>query len=90
MEPDLGRAAVWAEAVALGAAATVGETEITLIVAVNGDSAVVAPCGICRELLISLAADVRAPVPGEEGARLVPAAGLLPNRFERTTHKEHE
>lgn len=59
LEANVGRAAICAEAIALGKAISEGETAFDTIVAVrrpaealsDADIAVVSPCGICRELL---------------------------------------
>ncbi len=49
LEAYIGRVAVCAEAIAIGHAATAGNTDIDTIVAVTEDGRVVPPCGICRE-----------------------------------------
>ena len=85
--------AVCAEAVALGRAATeAGDTDVDTIVAVYhpapdaADRAVrvVAPCGMCRELIADYAPAARVLVPGDGGepvARRV--AELIPGKYAR-------
>ena len=93
LEATVGRIAVCAEAVALGRAATeAGDTDVDTIVAVyhpapgTADHAVrvVAPCGMCRELIADYAPGARVLVPGEGGepvARSV--AELIPGKYTR-------
>lgn len=91
LEANVGRIAVCAEAVALGRAATdSGETEIDTIVAVHHpdvaatDAAipVVAPCGMCRELIADYAPRARVIVPDGSGTPQVVAIGdLLPVKY---------
>src|SRR4051812_5928442 len=59
IEAGVGRITVCAEAIAIGAAATGGDTEIEEIVAVNGSGQIVSPCGMCRELISDYAPDAR-------------------------------
>jgi cytidine deaminase len=62
----LGRAAVCAEAVAIGMAATAEpDAEITFVCAVNRRQVVIAPCGLCRELLLDYGPDAVVAVPTE-------------------------
>ena len=62
----LGRAAVCAEAVAIGMAATAEpDAEITFACAVNRRQVVIAPCGLCRELLLDYGPDAVIAVPTE-------------------------
>ena len=93
LEANVGRIAVCAEAVALGRAATeAGDTEVDTIVAVYHpapDAAdrivrVVAPCGMCRELIADYAPAARVLVPGEDGEPVArPIAALLPGKYAR-------
>lgn len=83
LEATVGRIAVCAEAVAIGMAATAGDTEIEMIVAVNRFGQVVSPCGMCRELIADYAPDARVIVPGETGPILVAISDLLPNKYHR-------
>ncbi len=91
LEASVGRIAVCAEAVALGRAATeAGDTDVGTIVAVYhagaspGVPAIVAPCGMCREMICDYAPLARVILPGADGHGLVAAiADLLPMRFAR-------
>jgi cytidine deaminase len=83
LEAYVGRLAVCAEAVALGMGAAMGDSEIETIVAVNRNGAVVAPCGMCRELISDYSPTARVIVPGEGGEEVVPVAALLPNKYVR-------
>jgi len=83
LEAHVGRIAVCAEAVTIGMAAALGDTEIDTIVAVNRNGEVVAPCGMCRELISDYAPMARVIVPGECGEEVVPVTGLLPNKYVR-------
>ncbi len=73
LEANVGRIAVCAEAVALGRAATEhGETQVEVAVAVyhsqDGQIAVCAPCGMCRELISDYAPDAQVLVPDDAGS----------------------
>lgn len=82
LEATVGRVAVCAEAIALGMAAADGDTAIDAIAAVSRDGTIVAPCGMCRELISDYAPAARVIVPDPDGAgRAVPIAELLPNRY---------
>jgi cytidine deaminase len=93
LEANVGRIAVCAEAVALGRAATeAGDTEVDTIVAVyhpvpeaaDQTVRVVAPCGMCRELIADYAPEARVLVPGDDGAPVVRLIGaLIPGKYTR-------
>ncbi len=89
LECRVGRVAVCVEAVAIGRAATEGDGhEIETIVAVYCTAAevepeVVAPCGMCREMISDYAPAARVIVPGANGPRVVRASRLLPGKFAR-------
>ena len=90
LECYVGRVTVCAEAVAIGRAVTDGDgAEIEAIVAVYQASAddpepkVVAPFGMCREMISDYAPNARVIVPGETGPEVVPVASLLPGRYVR-------
>jgi len=83
LETTVGRIAVCAEAVAIGMAATAGDTQIEMIVAVNRFGKVVSPCGMCRELIADYAPDAKVIVPGETEPILVAISDLLPNKYHR-------
>lgn len=51
VEAGNGRISLCAEAVAIGTAATAGDTDISEIVAVTESGDIVPPCGMCRELI---------------------------------------
>jgi len=82
-ESRVGRVAVCAEAIAVGMAGAAGDTDIS--VTVNRGGEVVAPCGICRELISDYAPDAAVIVPGAEGPERVSIRTLLPNKYARTT-----
>ena len=86
LDATVGRAAICAEAVALGEAVMAGET-VEAVAAVrlprpdeNGEPHVVSPCGLCRELLLDYAPEARVVLPGR-GA--VPLRALLPSPYRR-------
>lgn len=79
----MGRIAVCAEAIAIGIAATAGDTEIEMIVAVNRGGQVVSPCGMCRELIADYAPDAKVIVPASLGTMLVTINDLLPKKYHR-------
>jgi len=84
LEANVGRIAVCAEAIVIGMAAADGDTDIDTIVAVNSSGKVVAPCGMCRELISDYALDAKVIVPSENGEKIVSVIELLPNKYERT------
>lgn len=93
LEANVGRIAVCAEAIALGRAATeAGDTDVDTIVAVYHpapDAAdqvvrVVAPCGMCRELVADYAPAARVLVPGANGEPVArPVGDLIPGKYTR-------
>ena len=83
LEAYVGRVAVCAEAIAVGMAGAAGDTDISVIVTVNRGGEVVAPCGICRELISDSAPDAAVIVPGAEGPERVSICTLLPNKYAR-------
>lgn len=83
LEATVGRIAVCAEAVAIGMAATAGDTQIEMVVAVNRVGTVVSPCGMCRELIADYAPDAKVIVPDETGPIIVAISDLLPNKYHR-------
>lgn len=80
LEASVGRVAMCAESIAVGMGAAAGDTDISVIVAVNRAGEIVAPCGICRELLSGYAPDAEVIVPGAEGPERVRITTLLPNK----------
>ena len=93
LDANVGRIAVCAEAVALGRAATeAGDTDVHTIVAVyhpapgapDQSVRVVAPCGMCRELIADYAPAARVLVPGEGDVPVARSvAELLPVKYAR-------
>lgn len=81
LETYVGRLAVCAEAIAVGAAATAGDSDIETIVAVRYTGDVVSPCGMCREMVLDFAPDVRVIVPVNEKLAIIPARELLPHKY---------
>jgi cytidine deaminase len=86
LDATVGRAAVCAEAVALGEAVMAGET-VEVVVAMRhpradepGEPALVPPCGLCRELLLDYAPEAEVIMPGQ--GRVVLRA-LLPGPYRR-------
>lgn len=80
----MGRVAVCAEAIAVGLCAAAGDTDIAVIVAVNREGEIVAPCGIFRELISDYSPDAEVMVPGHGGPERVRISTLLPNKYTRT------
>jgi cytidine deaminase len=83
LDVRLRRAGVCAEAIAIGMAVAACDTEIEAVVAVNREGRVVAPCGICREMLADYAPTARIIVPGPDGPQPLPIAELLPRRYNK-------
>lgn len=91
LEANVGRAAVCAEAIALGKAISEGESAFDTIVAVrrpaeaasDADSAVVSTCGICRELLSDYGADMRVILAEGGEVRKCGVLDLLPAKYTR-------
>jgi len=84
LEAYIGRIAVCAEAVALGMAATAGDTEIDAIVAVNEDGNIVSPCGMCREMISDYSPAAKVIIVREGQASPVPVLELLPEKYHRS------
>ena len=80
LEANVGRIAVCAEAVAIGMAASAGDTEIEAIVAVDPGGNIVSPCGMCRELISDYSADCSV-ILSQDVA--VPILELLPHKYSR-------
>ena len=83
LEAYVGRIAVCAEAIALGAAATAGDTSIETIVAVNELGEIVSPCGMCRELISDYSPEACVVVLRSGQPMNVPAIELLPDKYSR-------
>ncbi len=83
VEVYVGRMTICGEAVAIGAAATAGDTDIDTIVAVDETGRVVSPCGMCREMIADYAPDARVILKIEDELRAVPVRQLLPFPYEQ-------
>jgi cytidine deaminase len=82
LEAYVGRIAVCAEAIAIGMAAAEGDSDIKTIVAVNRHGKVVAPCGMCRELISDYSPEALVILFSEQG-EITFVATLLPNKYLR-------
>lgn len=97
VETNIGRAAVCAEPVAIGAAATDGIAEFETVVALRhpapdeaGGPFVVAPCGVCREMVTDYGLDTWVIVPGPDDDPVKVRAGdLLPNKYIQSYRSMH-
>ena len=83
VEAYVGRIALCAEAVAIGAAATAGDMDVATIVAVDRQGHVVSPCGMCRELLLDYAPAAHVIILREGQPVAVPVRELLPDKCTR-------
>jgi cytidine deaminase len=82
LESVLGRAAICAEAVAIGMATTgEADAEIVFSVAVNRRGEVIPPCGLCRELLLDYGPTARVAIPGAGDYVVAPLADLMPSAY---------
>lgn len=81
LEANVGRVAVCAEAIAIGMAAADGDTNISMIVAVNNRGDIVSPCGICRELISDYSKDCLVIMPNGETKQI---EELLPQKYTRS------
>ena len=83
VEAYVGRIAVCAEAIAIGAAATAGDTSIETIVAVNELGEIVSPCGMCRELISDYSPEACVVILRSGQPVSVPVMELLPDKYSR-------
>lgn len=83
LEAYIGRVAVCAEAITIGSAVTQGDSDIDTIVAVYNTGKIVAPCGMCRELISDYATDAVVILEDSSGIYKTPVLGLLPAKYER-------
>jgi cytidine deaminase len=92
VEANVGRIALCAEAVALGTALSAGARGVETVVAVAHPAAhesrseawVVAPCGMCRELISDFGPDAWVIMPSAEGPPVkVGVLDLLPAKYSR-------
>jgi cytidine deaminase len=75
-------ATICAERVAITKAISEGEKQITAIAIVAEKNAVVAPCGMCRQVISEFCSDAHVILANTKGAyRVVPFASLLPEAF---------
>lgn len=80
LEANVGRVAVCAEALALGLAVAAGDGTIETIVAVDADGEVVAPCGMCREMISDYAPAARILPSLDSKVSAISIVSLLPLR----------
>lgn len=83
VKANVGRVSVCAEAVAIGMAASAGDTDIERIVAVDKNGRVISPCGMCREMISDYAPEANVIVPGDDGLEILKVAELLPHKFQK-------
>ncbi len=83
VEAYVGRITVCGEAIAIGAAATAGDTSIETIVAVNKLGEIVSPCGMCRELISDYSPEASVIIIRSGQPVNVPAMELLPDKYSR-------
>jgi len=86
LDAAVGRVAVCAEMIALGMAVAAGDHRLDTIVAITRRGGerweILAPCGMCRELLSDYAPGLRVIVPAGEDAEAIGLADLLPLKRE--------
>ena len=81
VEAGNGRITLCAEAVAIGAAATAGDTEIETIIAVTESGDIVPPCGMCRELISDYSPDAMVILEQDGHIDEIPILTLLPIKY---------
>ena len=81
VEASNGRVTICAEGVAIGAAATAGDTEIEQIVAVTESGDVVPPCGMCRMLISDYGPDADVLMESNGEIERVPISALFPRQY---------
>ncbi len=82
VEADCGRISLCGEAVAIGVAATNGDTDISHSVAVTESGDIVPPCGMCRELISDYSPDAFVILETKDGIKRVPILDLLPEKYD--------
>ena len=93
LEANVGRIAVCAEAIAFGRAVTEhGSSDVAAIVAIyhssDGRLGIVAPCGMCREMISDYAPQARVLMPdNKQTYRSVPISELLPGKYRRSVEE---
>lgn len=100
LEAMVGRASICAEAVALGAAVQRTRARLTMIAAVrhplrgevHAHPFLVAPCGLCRELLLDYGPQMKVVLPGHspQVPNIVDLASLLPIKYVGTKWSHNE
>ncbi|MFQ6022598.1 MAG: cytidine deaminase [Acidiferrobacterales bacterium] len=88
LEATVGRVAVCAEATAMGVAATEGDMDVEMIVAVDREGGIISPCGLCRELISDYAPDCEVIVPGNNGPEVVSIQKLIPRKYRKRQRKD--
>ncbi len=83
VEANVGRITICGEAVAIGAAATAGDTSIETVVAVNELGEIVSPCGMCRELISDYSPEACVVILRSSEPVNVPVKELLPDKYSR-------
>ncbi len=83
VEVYVGRITICGEAVAIGAAATAGDTEIDTIVAVDETGRVVSPCGMCREMIADYSPNANVIILAEGELKKIKIENLLPFKYEQ-------
>ncbi len=83
VEVYVGRITVCGEAVAIGAAATAGDTDIETIVAVDETGRIVSPCGMCREMIADYSPQADIIILKDNGPQKIKIAELLPFQYEQ-------
>jgi cytidine deaminase len=81
VKANVGRVSICAEAVAIGMAASAGDTDIERIVAVDRQGRVISPCGMCREMVSDYSPHAEVIVSGDDGLEILKVAELLPHKF---------
>lgn len=88
LDAMIGRAAICAEAVALGTARMAGNARLVAVAAVrfpkpaeDGAARIVPPCGLCRELLLDYAPEIQVILDICGGVQAVPLDSLLPHKY---------
>lgn len=87
VEGSCRRSSICAEGVAMGTAVSRGPLKVEAVVSVQIKPAdrfrIIAPCGVCRELISDYSPDARVWVTAGEEISVYPALGLLPEKSRR-------
>jgi cytidine deaminase len=92
VEGSCRRSSICAEGVAMGTARgglppdapLHVESVVSVQIKPAGQFRIIAPCGVCRELISDYSPDARVWITGESGIEAVPALELLPHKTRRT------